>query len=101
MNDKSRSPLKYTHNPERERGTCAYGSRFVGACGGLILAFFAHITDGKVHGANMGPIWGRQDPGGPHVGPMFSAIWDHTELLHWHWLRYFYDRPRASLSISD
>ena len=21
----------------------------------------------KVHGANMGPIWGRQDPGGPHV----------------------------------
>ena len=26
--------------------------------------------DSKVHGANMGPIWGRQDPGGPHVGPM-------------------------------
>ena len=25
--------------------------------------------DSKVHGANMGPIWGRQDPGGPHVGP--------------------------------
>ena len=25
--------------------------------------------DGKIHGANMGPIWGRQDPGGPHVGP--------------------------------
>ena len=21
-------------------------------------------------GVNMGPIWGRQDPGGPHVGPM-------------------------------
>ena len=28
-----------------------------------------HIPDSKVHGANMGPIWGRQDPGGPHVGP--------------------------------
>ena len=28
----------------------------------------------KVHGANMGPIWGRQDPGGPHVGPMDLAI---------------------------
>ena len=27
------------------------------------------------HGANMGPIWGRQDPGGPHVGPMNFAIW--------------------------
>ena len=24
----------------------------------------------------MGPIWGRQDPGGPHVGPMNIAIWD-------------------------
>ena len=23
-----------------------------------------------VRGANMGPIWGRQDPGGTHVGPM-------------------------------
>ena len=26
--------------------------------------------DSKVHGANIGPIWGRQDPGGSHVGPM-------------------------------
>ena len=39
----------------------------------------------KVHGANMGPIWGRQDqvwgrqdPGGPHGGPMNFAIWDVT-----------------------
>ena len=23
----------------------------------------------------MGPIWGRQDPGGPHVGPMNFANW--------------------------
>ena len=23
----------------------------------------------------MGPICGRQDPGGPHVGPMNFAIW--------------------------
>ena len=29
----------------------------------------------KVHGANIGPIWGRQDPGGPHVGPMNFVIW--------------------------
>ena len=35
--------------------------------------------DSKDHGANMGPIWGRQDPGGPHVGPMNHAIW---ELIH-------------------
>ena len=32
--------------------------------------------EGDVHGANMGPIWGRQDPGGSHVGPMNFAIWD-------------------------
>ena len=31
--------------------------------------------DSKVHGVNMGPIWGRQDPGGPHVGPMNFAVW--------------------------
>ena len=24
---------------------------------------------------NMGPIWGRQDPGGPHAGSMNFAIW--------------------------
>ena len=32
--------------------------------------------DSKVNGANMGPIWGRQDPGGPHVGPMNFAIFE-------------------------
>ena len=31
--------------------------------------------DSKVHGAHMGPIWGRQDPGGPHVGSMNFVIW--------------------------
>ena len=30
--------------------------------------------DSKVYGANMGPIWGRQDSGGPHVGPTNLAI---------------------------
>ena len=34
-----------------------------------------HFPYSKVHGANMGPIWGRQDPGGPHVGPLNFAIW--------------------------
>ena len=32
--------------------------------------------DSKVYGANMGPTWDRQDPCGPHVGPMSFAIWD-------------------------
>ena len=31
--------------------------------------------ENKVHGANMGPIWGRQDPDGPHVSPITCAIW--------------------------
>ena len=38
--------------------------------------------DSKVHGANMGPIWGRQDPGGPHVGPMNFAIWGGSIVAH-------------------
>ena len=33
--------------------------------------------DIKVHGANMGPIWSRQDPGGTHVGPINFAIWEY------------------------
>ena len=31
--------------------------------------------DSKVRGANMRPTWGRQDPGGPHVGPVNFGIW--------------------------
>ena len=38
--------------------------------------------DNKVHGANMGPIWGRQDPGGPHVDPMNFAIWA-VQVMAW------------------
>ena len=38
------------------------------------------IPNSKFHGANMGPIWGRQDPGGPHVGPMNFAIWDYSSM---------------------
>ena len=45
------------------------------------LYFTQVCPDSKVHGANMGPIWGRQDPGGPHVGPMNVAIW--VYILHW------------------
>ena len=39
------------------------------------------IPDSKVHGANMGPIWGRQDRGGPHVGPMNLIIWDGAGII--------------------
>ena len=43
--------------------------------------------DSKVHGDNTGPIWGRQDPGGPHVGPMNFVIWVViANLIHEHML---------------
>ena len=32
------------------------------------------FPDSKVHVANMEPIGGRQDPGGPHVSPMNFSI---------------------------
>ena len=40
------------------------------------------LPNSKVHGANMGPIWGRQDLVGPHVSPMNFAIWA-AYLLLW------------------
>ena len=43
-----------------------------------------HLPDSKVHGVNMGPIWGRQDPGGPHVGPMSLAIWANIDNQSFH-----------------
>ena len=36
-----------------------------------------NTPDSKVHGAYMWPTWGRQNPGGPHVGLMILAIWAH------------------------
>ena len=46
----------------------------------------SYCPDSKVHGANMGSIWGRQAPGGPHVGPMNFIIWvglqNHTRFVH-------------------
>ena len=47
---------------------------------GFVVSYIVVVTypdsnpDSKVHGANMGPIWGGQDPGGPHVGPINFAI---------------------------
>ena len=38
-------------------------------CITTLIARFRGPTGGR-------PIWGRQDPGGPHVGPMKFAIWE-------------------------
>ena len=34
-----------------------------------------HYPDNKVHGANMGPAWGRQELGGPQVSHVNLAMW--------------------------
>ena len=43
----------------------------------MYMCAFSFVTypDNKVHGANMGPICDRHDPGGHHVGPMNFALW--------------------------
>ena len=56
--------------------------------------------DSKVHEANMGPFWGRQDPGGPHSGPMNFAMGSH--YLNQCWPRsvllYNITRPQSATS---
>ena len=47
---------------------------------GRQLNIWITVPYNKVHGANMGPIWGRQEPGGPHVGSMNFAIWGVTKI---------------------
>ena len=48
----------------------------------LIISNGVTATDSKIHGAKMGLIWGRQDPGVPHVGRMNFAIWDSLALSY-------------------
>ena len=45
-----------------------------------------YYPDSKVHGANMGLIWGQQDPGGPHVGPINIAIWVILPIFNDPWI---------------
>ena len=42
----------------------------------LIELSVSNSPDSKIHGDNMGPIWGPQDPDGPHVGPMNFVFWE-------------------------
>ena len=40
------------------------------------MLFKVTCSDSKIHGANVRPTWGRQEPGGTHVGHTTLAIWD-------------------------
>ena len=72
-------PPPITTPPDREVWVWSWpGSRLF-----PLPLYSLHLEpDSKVHGANMGPIWGRQDSGGPHVGPMKLAIWG-AAWLNW------------------
>ena len=41
-----------------------------------IFPYGYNKPDNKFHGANRGPIWGREDPGGPHAATMNFVIWE-------------------------
>ena len=55
-----------------------------------IFTLIGYYPDNKVHGANMGTIWGRQDPGGPHVGPMNFAIWVYMVMICLEYIGLYY-----------
>ena len=85
MLDKSLSKFYVGNVPHSKKGVD------VGKC--FIYIFvcgctrFSMYPDSKVHWANMVPIWDRQVPGGPHVGPMNFAIWVDI-FIRWWWIYY-------------
>ena len=44
-------------------------------------ASYINIPESEVGGAKVGTIWGREDPGRPHVGPMNLAIRDVKSII--------------------
>ena len=51
----------------------------------------------------MGHTWGRQDPGGPHVGPMSLALWEALLLavVQLTKIREYFSDPDYFLYIRD
>ena len=47
----------------------------------FVLGADWNIPGSKVHVANMGPTWGRQDTGASRVGPMNLAIWKNNHIF--------------------
>ena len=60
---------------QRNNDTISIGPVTQGAIDGTTILVPYLYPDSKVHGAHMGPTWGRQDPGGSHVGHVNLAIW--------------------------
>ena len=56
--------------------------------------------DSKVHGANIGPIWGRQDPSGPHVGSMnFATSVSLPQTRYWLSYSLLIEETQVSIDI--
>ena len=69
------APAELTHRGAADVYMCQWTSHH------RCKVWFGDNPDSKVHGANIGPTWGRQDPGGPHVGHVVNlAI---SEAITW------------------
>ena len=79
--------MRYLHSPYDAEALMRQESYFHTTAADALTSCVAKIPtaipDNKVHEdeVNMGPIWGRQDPGGPHVGPINFAIWDGIDCV--------------------
>ena len=50
----------------------------------------------------MGPIWGRQDAGGPHVGTIIFTIWEYTLGARWYdWFGLLFKRPITRVGVNS
>ena len=53
-----------------ENDSCEIKRHYRIKCGNrMTVQVPVKFPESKVHGTNMGPIWGWEDPGGPHVSP--------------------------------
>ena len=71
LNDFDTHPISQVVNLFHTEATL-FGQNLVNSM--AALASLVSNPDSKVHGTNMGPIWGWQDSGGPYVGPMNFVI---------------------------
>ena len=55
-----------------------------------------NILIARFMGPTMWPIWGRQGPGGPHVGPMNFAIWAPVAQYYTHTTNWVFEGERLS-----
>ena len=66
---------------EKKNATLCHPVVCVGFCIHYTIRHAIGIPVSKVHGANMGSMWGLQNPGGPHGGPANFAIWDAFRII--------------------